>query len=364
MRVILCGGGTAGHVNPAVAIAEEIKKREPDSEILFIGREGGKENRAVEAAGFKLLCIKVSGLRRSLSPKNVVSIINVLRATAEAKRIIKGFSPEIVIGTGGYVCYPVLKAARALRVKTAIHESNAVAGMTTRLLSKGASKVLLNYKSCISTLPRKDNTVVVGNPLRKEFGVIPRQKARSMLGIKNDEIFILSFGGSIGAMALNEACLSLMENYSVKNGRIRHIHAVGERYFDECKHEDLKRGKNGCRVVDYINDMPRLLSAADITVTRSGALTLSEISAAGAAAILIPSPNVTGDHQKKNAETLTKSGAAILLTEEGDLAEKLKGEVARLVENEKERKALSERIRGFCRKNASELIYTELKGIL
>lgn len=364
MKAVLCGGGTAGHINPAVAIGETILEKETGSEIIFVGRDGGRENRAIEEGGHKLFTLDVSGIRRSLSPKNAKSILKMLKAIRESKRLLREFSPEVVIGTGGYVCYPVIKAAKALGIKTVIHESNAVAGLATRRLCRSADLILLNYKCAEKSVPAKCKTVIVGNPLRKNFSVISRQKAREKMGIRKDEILIVSFGGSIGAQRLNEACLDLMENFSLKNPLVRHIHAMGERYYVEYQNGKLKRGHNGCRVVDYINDMPGLLSCADIAITRAGALTLSELAFLGTAAILIPSPNVTGDHQRKNALALSEEGAAILIEEGEELTKRLERSVRELCKSPEKRRELSSRIKRTSVKNSRELIYEEIKKLV
>ncbi len=364
MNVILTGGGTAGHVHPAVAIAEIIKEHEPNSRILFIGRKDGKENRAVIGAGIELETLEVSGLSRRMTAKNIKSIFLALKARSDAEKIIKRFAPDVIIGTGGYVCYPVIKAGQGMKIKTVIHESNAVAGLAARMLSKRCDKVLLNYKSAEQRLKRKDNILVTGNPLRKDFDLISRQKARTLLGIRTGELLIVSFGGSIGAEKLNETCIRLMKEYCEKNKRIRHIHALGERFYDECNEEELKSGKNGCRLLSYIDNMPTLLSAADIAITRAGALTLSELARAEVASILVPSPNVTDDHQFKNAKELSDSGAAITVPESERLYEELLFAARSLCEDSDNRLRLRKRIRAFSKKDAGEKIYLELKKLI
>ncbi len=364
MNVILCGGGTAGHIYPAIAIAEVIKEKEPDSKILFIGRRGGRENRAVENAGIELLTLDVSGLQRKFTFKNFKAVFKTFSAKLKAEKAIKSFKADVVIGTGGYVCYPVIKAAQKLRIKNFIHESNAVAGLTAKMLSKKCDKIFLGYKSAEKSFRCKDKIIVTGTPIRRDFKLISRQKARTGLKIDAKDLLIVSFGGSIGASKLNEACLMLMKNYSVKEKRIKHIHAMGERFFNECSQEELKNGNGGCKVVSYIENMPSLLSAADIAITRAGALTLSELACASVASILVPSPNVTGDHQRKNAKELSDKGAAITIEESERLYEELLTAVRSLSENPDNRLRLGKRIKSFADILAGEKIYKEIIKIL
>ncbi len=364
MNVILCGGGTAGHVHPALAIAEIIKEKEPESRILFIGRDGGRENKAVEKAGVELKTLRLTGLRRSLSLRNFKSVIMALKAQHEASKIIKDFRPELILGTGGYVSYPVIKAGQRLGIKTVIHESNATAGLVTKILSGSCDKILLNYKSAAERLRKSADAELVGTPIIKNFNIISRQNARMGLQLKNNDIFILSFGGSIGAETLNKSCIRLMKDLCVNEDRIKHFHATGERFFEECEDEELKLGSHGCRILPYIDNMPSILPGADITITRAGALTLSELEAIGTAAILIPSPNVTDDHQSRNAKELSDSGAAITISEGEGLYRELLGAVVDLINDAGTRMRLKKRLRSFAKPDAAERIYRILRELI
>lgn len=317
MKLILTGGGTAGHVNPAIAIAEAVAEVARESEFLFIGREGGGENAAVTRAGIRLATLRVEGLSRSMSPKNIRALWRAVRSTGEAREIIREFAPDAVLGTGGYVCWPVLRAARSLGIPTAIHESNAYPGLVTRMLAGSADLVLVGCGRTLENLKPRANTIVVGNPLRRGFGLIGRRAARARLGIEGGELSVISFGGSIGADKLNRAVIGTMTDERLRAMPIRHIHAVGERYFGEVEREnpELCRGISRRKVVSYINNMPEEMRAADLVICRAGAMTLSEIEAVGVASILIPSPNVTDDHQRKNAEVLVREGAAVMIAE-------------------------------------------------
>ena len=364
MRIIITGGGTAGHVNPAAAIAEEILEMEPNSEILFIGREGGKENRGIQRLGLKIETLRIRGFRRRIFGGNIKTILLALSALKRSTKIISDFSPDAVIGTGGYVCWPVLKAAKRLGVPTLIHESNAVCGLVTKRLSRECDRVLLGYDRAKKDLGRLKNISVVGNPLRKDFSVISRQTARKRLKVGVDDILIISFGGSGGAEALNKSVIKLMKELSLGDKRIRHIHAVGERYYSSLNEDELKRGKCGCRILPYIEDMPLYLSAADIALTRSGALTLTELSCAGVASILVPSPNVAANHQYENARVISDGGGAVLVEEGEGFYERLKNELTTLINDKSKRSALSEEIKKFSDKDSAKRIYKTIKELV
>ena len=364
MDIILAGGGTAGHVSPALAVSEEILSREPRSRILFIGRAGGKENDAVAKAGIELKTIKIEGIQRKLSLENAKRVYHAFRAVGASRSIIRDFKPDVILGTGGYVCWPVLKAGIALGIPTAIHESNISPGLVTKLLSTKCERVFLNYPDTREYLSRKARCLAVGNPLRHSFKKIKREDARRLLGIKENEIFILSVGGSIGAKRLNDVACELMRSYSVIDSQVRHVHATGVRYFDDVSSDTLAKGKNGCRIVPYIDDMPTHLSAADIVISRAGAMTISEIASVGVATILIPSPNVSDNHQFKNADKLEKAGAVTLIEEKNLTPESLKTAVEKLKNSKIERKNKAKIISNFFSPNASRLIFNELKRLV
>ena len=342
MKILLTGGGTGGHVSPALGIASEIMARSAENELLFIGRRGGAENKAVEKMGIQLRELEVYGIKRSLSLSNLKRIFCAIKAIKEAKRIILDFSPDAVLGTGGYVCWPVLKAAKRLGIPTLIHESNEAPGLVTKLLSKKCNAVLVNCKTTARYLKGAKRIETVGNPINPRFYAANKAMARHRLGIGSGNVLILSFGGSGGADIINRSAKELMRDYVAKENGVKHIHATGRAYFDEWV-KDFDTPKN-CRVMPYIENMPEYLSAADIVISRCGAMTLSELCAAGACSILIPSPNVTGDHQKKNALGFEEQGAAIMI-EEKDLAKgALIKTVDELVKNKERRLELSRRI--------------------
>ncbi len=333
MNILFSGGGTAGHVNPALAIAEAFISKYPKAKIAFIGREGGKENELVYKEGFKVFTIAIEGLSRNLSIQNIRKVKDAFKAKKKAQDILSDFKPDIVVGTGGYVCWPVISAAKKLGIKTAIHESNASFGLTTRLLADKCDLLLLGTKTekC-----KYKNAIFTGNPLRKKFKSLPSVEAKKIMGIPPNKKLILSVGGSIGAKKLNEVCLSLMNTYSIPNDNIYHLHSIGYRYFEELKESspNICHGTKGCKAVPFINDMSTALCAADVVISRCGAMTLSEIAFCGAASILIPSPNVTGNHQMKNALYFKEQGAAKII-EEKNLSENILNEsIKELLEND------------------------------
>lgn len=361
MNIILSGGGTAGHVNPALAIAEEIIRQEPASRILFICREGGKENLPIIKAGFQVKTLKVQGLKRKISKENITVLKNALKARNEAEEIIKEFKPDVILGTGGYVCWPVLSAGQKLGIPTAIHESNIMPGLTTKLLARKCDLVLLGYESAKKKIRTKGKICAVGTPIRADFAIIDRQKARASLHLKENDCFILSFGGSIGAERLNQTVLETMREYSAKNKQILHIHATGERYYEQSKKNFSFSENDRCRVLPFIHDMPRMMKAADIVIARCGAITLSEIAEVGVSAILIPSPNVSGNHQYKNARYLSDLGAALMLEEKMLTSGRLTTLLSDLENDKNGRKNRAKKVKAFSNPNASKTVINELK---
>ncbi|MBR5277853.1 MAG: undecaprenyldiphospho-muramoylpentapeptide beta-N-acetylglucosaminyltransferase [Clostridia bacterium] len=366
MKVILCGGGTSGHVNPAINIAKTIQQRYPDAEIMFIGTKRGIESSLVPKAGYKIDFVEVSGFSRKLTIKNVKAAWRALTSVSAAKKIIKKFSPDLVIGTGGYVSWPTVKAASKLGIPTLIHEQNAFPGVTTKMLSKVVNKVCISFagsekffdESCRSKLTLTGNPVIVDG--------ISREEARAKLGIAMDEPYILSYGGSMGAEKVNEYVFDLMREYSIPQ-KIRHTHAIGRvgyaKFSEIAKNEGFHNHSN-LEISEYIYDMNLRQAAADIIICRAGAMTLSELAIRGRASILIPSPNVTEDHQYKNARLLADAGAAIVCREsetDGKLIAKYAKE---LLSNKNKRVRMEESIKAFAMPNSIELIVDNALSLL
>ncbi len=374
MRVLVSGGGTAGHINPALAIADKIKSEIPEAVIEYVGTPNGMENLLVPKAGYKIHGVAVRGFKRKLSLENIDAAIKAFTSVAKAKKIIKSFNPDIVIGTGGYVSWPVLSAAAKMNIPTLIHEQNAVPGVTTKMLSKLVDKVMISFESSEEYFTcDKSKLILTGNPVSEKMLNADRNSSRKALGIPDDKIFIVSAGGSLGAKMLNNAVLGLINDYSVQNENVYHCHATGKGGFDEqaklyrekgfiCVDEDTLV-KNNVTVKKYIYNMPELLAAADIVVCRAGAMTLSEISAMCKAAIIIPSPNVTNNHQYKNAKVLADKNAACLIEEKDLTSEVLVEKVREYAENENLRQETQDNIKQFAIYDTLDRIYEIVKQL-
>ena len=363
MNIIFCGGGTAGHITPALAIAQEIKRSIKNSRILFIGREGGNENELISKAGFPYATLTLKGLKRKLTLKNLDVLHKAIVAKKEAKRIIKAFSPDVILGTGGYVCWPVIKAGYEMKIPVFIHESNIYPGLTTRLLANKCQKIFLYTEETKNYLPKKANSCVVGNPTNKEFFEIKRSDARAKMGLSSKYIFLLSYGGSLGAEKINDIMISTMQNYSSKELRICHIHATGKKNYKP-EYNNMFTQNSRCKIVPFIYNMPQSLNAADIVICRAGAMTIAELAAAKSTAILIPSPNVADDHQLKNANALCEKHAAILVREDELNEAIIKSKIAHLVSNCEERKRMSKCIEIFAKRDVEKIILSELSSAL
>lgn len=320
MKILFAGGGTAGHINPALAVAGYIREQLPESKLLYIGNKGGMEERLVPAAGFAFKTVKISGFQRKVTPKNILenvkTVSRIFTSGSQAKRIIQEFRPDICLGTGGYVSGPVLRAAMQLGVPAVIHEQNAYPGVTNKMLSKHATRVLLAVEDARKYFPGAD-CVLTGNPIRQEILRADYHAARAKLGLDSRPL-ILSFGGSLGARTMNESIADLLVQ-SGKSGQFQHIHAYGQygRWLPELlgkKGLNLRLATN-IQVREYITDMPDCLAAADLVICRAGAITLSELQAQGKPAILIPSPNVAENHQYHNAMAMVNRNAAVILEE-------------------------------------------------
>lgn len=358
MKLILTCGGTGGHITPALAIAATVRANDPRAEILFVGSERGMEREMVARAGYPIRTLRVEGLSRSLTPANIRVLWHAARAVREAERLLRDFKPDAVVGTGGYACYPTLSAAAHLGIPTAVHESNAVPGLAVRRLARRADRVWLGFEAARSHLPQSTNALAVGNPL--PVGVHGEKGKRRLP--RGCDRMILSFGGSLGARELNRAVIALMETERGDSG-IYHLHATGRGSYDAFVKEMQARKLDGlCHIeaVPFIEDMPRCMQAADLVICRAGAMSISELAAAGKAAVLIPSPNVTGNHQYRNAEALAVAGAAILLEERNAVAE-LPALTAKLMADATAREKLSSAIGAFAGRDANRVIYEDLR---
>lgn len=354
MRVLFCGGGTAGHITPALALAEEFKKRYRDLSIAFVGRKGGNENNLITAQGYQLYEINVRGFSRSLSIDNFKTVKAYFTAKRDARKIIDEFLPDAVIGTGGYVSAPVISEAAKKRIFTVIHESNASVGFATKLLAGRCDYLLLGAN--IKT--RFKNAKFVGIPVSERFGAISKASARKRLGIPTDKKLIVSVGGSIGAKKLNECVAQMMKSFVSKSSEIYHIHSCGKRYYDELKSSfpELCTGNRNAEIIPFIDDMPLYLSAADLLICRCGAMTLAEAARSGCPTVMIPSPNVTGNHQMKNALEYQNAGAGIIIEESNLTAEILQESTETLFKTPGLLEEMGKRAESFYSKNPKEAI--------
>ncbi len=330
MRVLITGGGTGGHINPAIAIAQCFLSIDPNTELLYAGTPTGMEARLVKEAKIPFAPIKVKGFWRSFSPSaiahNAQAAVEAVTSKKRAKEIIRDFKPDIVIGTGGYVSGPVVLAAAKAGIACGIHEQNAFPGVTNRLLAKQVDRVFLAVGEAKTHLDPHANYMVVGNPVRESVLKKSKAEARRELGL-DDRMCILSFGGSLGADTINKIAVDLME-WNYRAGLVSHIHGYGRLGKEKFPAWIKERGINlkdnkSIRVSEYIDNMDTCMAAADLVICRAGAITISEIEATAKASILVPSPNVTANHQFHNANVLAKQNAAILLEEKDYSKEKV-----------------------------------------
>ena len=313
MNVIFTCGGTGGHINPAIAVANILKERKPDTKILFIGAQGHMEEKLVPAAGFELVTLPGSGLSRKLNlagiKKNINAVKCVVSAVSKCKKIIRDFDADVIVGTGGYASFPALLAGSRLKVPTIVHEANAVPGLTTKMAAAVADRVLVCFEESVKYYKNPDQVEVVGMPVRKEFLFSNKIDARKELGIEDDCCVVVSAFGSQGAKVMNETMADMMPLEQAENFPFHHIHATGSfgKEWMPKRVKDNGVDYENCPKLDireYIYNMPTVMAAADLIIGRAGSATCNEIAAAGLPCILIPSPNVTNNHQEKNARVL------------------------------------------------------------
>ena len=365
MNVIFTCGGTAGHINPALAVANLLRERRPDAKILFVGAEGGMETKLLPREGYELETLKVSFYKRSLSPKaikhNVTTLLDLRAARKKADRIIAEFRPDVIVGTGGYASYPMLRQGAKRGVPTAVHEANAMPGLTTRMVADSASRIMVCFEESKNYYKNPDRVEVVGMPVRREFLYTTRAEARKKLGL-GDEPLLVSAWGSLGAREMNKLMADFLA-LEVKDGcPWHHVHATGSygwRWMPELVAEkgvDLKTHPE-LDMREYIHNMPELMAAADLIITRAGASSLNEIEAAGTPCIIIPSPNVTDNHQEKNARVLERNGAARVLLEAGLSAESLYEAAKDLMNDPAARRTMKENLHKMSVVDSAERIY-------
>lgn len=368
MKVLLAGGGTGGHINPAIAIANTIKDHDKNAEIAFIGTKKGLENKLVANAGYPIYHIEMRGLRRSLSLSNLKTAYYYFTAPHKAKKLLLALEPDVVIGTGGYLCWPLLHAAAKLGIPTAVHESNAIPGKAVKMLEKEVDRIYINFPGTVDYLSEKDKIRCVGNPLIAPPALEKSGDLKKILKIPaGTKHVILSFGGSLGAERINEEVLCLMSSLSAKNPEIFHIHATGKIEHEAAMAKAAEYGLDRCpniRLVEYIYDMPLWEQIADVVICRAGAMTISEMALLGVPCILIPSPNVVNNHQYENAKRLADAGAAILLEEKFLTPNVLYDSVCDILYHKETAQRLSKNIKFFAHPEAKEEIYEDLRMLV
>lgn len=360
LKVLLAGGGTAGHVNPALAIAEIIKKNYPDAEIAFAGNPEKIEAQLVPKAGYKFYPIKIEGFQRKINWTNIKRNIHaagcLAKSGSRSKEIISDWKPDLVIGTGGYVSGPIVRKAAKMGIKTAVHEQNAFPGVTNKMLSKSVDEVMMTVEEASKYFPDAKHKTVTGLPVRNAFSTMSKQEARAQLGFDNDTVCVLSTGGSLGARVLNEHILKLLKWYQDNGIKVNHIHSYGtykgyKDFIPNAEKMGIKIKDNPSLIVkDYIN-MPVAMAAADLVITRCGAASLAELEAMGRASVLIPSPMVAENHQYHNGMVLQNAGAGVVIEEKNLTDELFIDTVKDYIENpDKLRK---------CSENAAKLHITD-----
>ncbi len=371
MRVLLAGGGTGGHINPAIAIANAIREKEPSSEIAFIGTKKGLENQLVPKAGYPLYPIEMHGLQRRLTLENFKTLYDYFAAPRKAEKLLLEWKPDIVIGTGGYVCWAPLHAAAKLGIPTAVHESNAIPGKAVKMLENEIDRIYTNFEATAKLLTAKDKILCVGNPLISP----PKQgeeddiaAIRTSLGIPSEiQSVILSFGGSLGAERINEEALTLMTRVAAKDPTVFHVHATGRSgYADFLQKAEAAKLTDlpNVRIAEFLYDMPAWERVADVVICRAGAMTLSEMALLGRACVIIPSPNVVNNHQYENAKRLADKDAAVLIEEKHLTPDLLEASVRRIRTDAEFRRSLRQNIRTFANPNAKDAILRDIDRLL
>ena len=361
MNIVFTCGGTGGHINPAIAVANVWKEKYPDSKILFIGSEGRMEEELVPKAGYDIYTIPASGISREKNfaglKHNIRAISYVLQSVGKCKKVLKEFGADVVVGTGGFASFPALWAASAMGIPTCVHESNAMPGLTTRMIANRVNKVLVCFPESAKYYKDSKKVEVVGMPVRREFIYTKRDDARRELGLDQRPLIVSAFG-SQGAKAMNEVMTQLLKMEQDAGYPFQHIHATGS-YGWEWMPETLNQmgvdiNSNGITVQEYIYNMPTVMAAADVIISRAGASSCNESAASGTPCILIPSPNVTDNHQEKNARALSDNGAAVLVLENDCTADVLMQKITSLLEDETRRGKMRSSLQKMCVLDSAE----------
>lgn len=363
MKIIVSGGGTGGHIYPALALIRTIKKKHPDTTFLYIGTEKGLEANIIRREDIPFETVEITGFKRSLSFENIKTVVRFLKGVKRCRQIIKEFKPDVVIGTGGYVSAPVVYAAAKNNIPAVIHEQNSVPGLTNKFLSRYVQKVAICFDSAREFFPA-EKVILTGNPRASEVvGKAAGSEELAKLGLKGNIPTALIAGGSRGARPINEAVIKSLAQLANKPYQILYI--TGEAHFDDVKREVALVGDSpNVAVVPFIHNMQEVLASIDVAVGRAGATSLAEITALGLPSILIPSPYVTNNHQEKNASVLTSAGAAIMLPEKELSSQRLVAALDAILLDDKKRKSMGEASKKLGMPDASDRLYGVLLNMI
>jgi len=363
MKVIIAAAGTGGHINPGIAIANEIKKHHPNADITFIGTQRGLENDLVPRAGYKLEKIEAYGIKRQISLQNIKNACKTLKSYRIAKKIVKRINPDVIIGTGGYICGPVCSAGAKLNIPVVLHESNAFPGVAVKLLSKKADMVLAGFEDTKKRLPNAKKVAVTGTPTKVEkinLTETQRESIKNQFKIKNNLPIVIVFGGSQGAETINKCLTGIINEKLNKNYQI--IWAVGQKNYEQVR-SNIKQPYNAC-IVPYIYNMEEVMNLADLAVTRSGAMTITEVAKCGKPAIFIPYPYATENHQEYNAKVLANAEAAKIILDKELEKDNLNQAINEIIENKEILKQMGNNAEKVAIKNVEERIYNEIKKLI
>lgn len=363
MKVMIAGGGTAGHINPGLAIAKYIKSRDENAEILFVGTKHGMETRLVPREGFNIELIKVRGFRRKLSMDTLKALKELCQGLFQARRLIKKFKPDIVIGTGGYVCGPVVFNAARMKIPTLIHEQNALPGVTNKILSRFVKTVAISFKESEQYFMAAKNLVYTGNPVRGEILTANKKTAREKLKIASQKQLVVIVGGSLGAQRINEAVVDMIQKYH-QSIHFSLIFATGNNQYEAVAGRLKGFQLPDLKVVPYIYDAADTYASADLMVCRAGAITCSELTALGLPSVMIPSPNVTANHQEHNARALENQGAAVVILDKDLNGDLLYRQISELLEDKEQLAKMGRNAKKMSTCNASEKLFDLVQKLL
>lgn len=361
IKVIISGGGTGGHIFPAISIADELKRRDENVQILFVGAKNRMEMERVPAAGYEIKGLPVSGLQRQLTFKNIVVLINLFRSILIANKIVKEFKPDVAIGVGGYASGPMIRSAAKRGIPTLLQEQNSYAGITNKLLAKRASKICVAYSNMEKYFP-KEKIVFTGNPVRNiQISEPLRKEGINHFSLSSELPVLVVVGGSLGARSINEAILNNIDFLTEQNIQI--LWQTGRYYYDEIQKKLKTKAPRNIHILDFISRMDLAYNVADVMISRAGAISISEICLTGRAAILLPSPNVAEDHQTKNALALVEKKAAVMIPDKDAITE-LPDRVMELFTRSELREELSENAKKMAMPNSTALIVDEVNNLI